>query len=138
MPYDITAAVGAASFWAFVAVCVIAGVASSVIRNRETQKTIRQAIEKGQTLDPATLDRLLHGGTPAAQPAGQTRFGMITGGLIMLCIGAGLGVMGWFISFNKQEAFYPMLGVAFLVGMIGVGLLISSAFVSKSNGNGRG
>jgi hypothetical protein len=138
MPYDITAAVGAAAFWGFVAVCVIAGVASSVIRNRETQKTIRQAIERGQTLDPATLERLMHGATPAGQTPAQARFGFIAGGIIMLCIGAGLAVMGWFISLQSHDAFYPMLGVGSLVGLIGVGLLIASVFAGKGDGAGRG
>ena len=139
MPYDITAAVGAAAFWGFVAVCVVAGVASSIFRHRETQKTIRQAIESGQTLDPATLERLMQGDKPSpAQPAAQTRFGFIVGGIIMLCIGAGLAVMGWFISLGDHSSFYPMLGVGALVGMIGVGLLIAAAFAGGRNGAARG
>ncbi len=139
MPYDLTAAVGAAAFWGFVAVCVVAGVASSIFRHRETQKTIRQAIESGQTLDPATLERLMQGDKPSvAQPASQTRFGFIVGGVVMLCIGAGLAVMGWFISLGDHSSIYPMLGVGSLVGMIGVGLLISAAFVGGRDGARRG
>lgn len=139
MPYNLAAAVAPAAFWAFVAICVVSGVVSSVMRNRETQKTIRQAIEKGQTLDPETLERLMHGGVmPEAQPASQTRFGFIAGGIIMLCIGAGLAVMGWFISLNGHDSFYPMLGVGCLVGMIGVGLLIASLFAGGRNGAARG
>jgi hypothetical protein len=126
------------AFWTFVAICVVAGAASSVMRNRETQKTIRQAIEKGQTLDPATLERLLQTNAPPPSAAPQTRFGLITGGLVMVCVGVGLAVMGWFISLDKPEAFHPMLGVGSLVGLIGVALLVSSAFVAKSNGTDRG
>jgi len=146
MSHDLVAAVGAASFWAFVAVCVAAGAAQAIFRNREAQKTIRQAIDKGQTLDAETLERLLRGngplGAPGAGagpgPAPQTRFGFIAGGLIMLCIGIGLAVMGWFISLDQPGAFHPMLGVGCLVGLIGVALLITSAFAGKSNGADRG
>ena len=138
MSHDITAAVGAAAFWAFVAVCVAAGAAQAIFRNRETQKTIRLAIEKGQTLDPATLERLLQGHVPATPAAPQARFGLITGGIVMLCIGIGLAVMGWFISLDQPEAFHPMLGVGCLVGLIGVALLIASRFAVKPNGSERG
>ncbi len=140
MSHDLVAAVGAAAFWAFVAVCVAAGAAQAIFRNRETQKTIRQAIDKGQTLDPETLDRLLRGATPTSAPAAapQTRFGFIAGGLIMLCIGIGLAVMGWFISLDQPGAFHPMLGVGSLVGLIGVALLITSAFAGRQNGTDRG
>jgi hypothetical protein len=146
MHYDLAAAVAPAAFWAFVAVCVICGAVSSVARNRETQKTIRQAIEKGETLDPATLERLLQGAARApAPPAPQTRFGLIVGGIIMLCIGAGLAIMGWFIHLGQGTApyagpdpLYPMLGVGCLVGMIGVGLLIAAGFAGKSEGVRRG
>ena len=138
MPHDITAAVGAAAFWAFVAVCVAAGAAQAIFRNRETQKTIRLAIEKGQTLDPATLERLLKGNAPATAPPSQTRFGLITGGIVMLSIGAGLAVMGWFISLDQPGALHPMLGVGCLVGLIGVALLLASRFAGKFNGADRG
>ena len=138
MSHDLVAAVGAAAFWAFVAVCVAAGAAQAIFRNRETQKTIRLAIEKGQTLDPATLERLLKGDVAAPPASGQTRFGLITGGLVMLCIGVGLAVMGWFISLDQPGAFHPMLGVGSLVGLIGVALLIASRFVVKAGAGDRG
>ena len=137
MSHDLVAAVGAAAFWAFVAVCVAAGAAQAIFRNRETQKTIRQAIESGQTLDPATLERLLRGQAPTPQSAPQTRFGLITGGIVMLCIGAGLAIMGWFISLDQPGAFHPMLGVGSLVGLIGVGLLVASAFAGGLKTAGR-
>ena len=138
MSHDLVAAVGAAAFWAFVAVCVAAGAAQAIFRNRETQKTIRLAIEKGQTLDPATLERLLQGNAPVSPSAPQARFGLITGGLVMLCIGVGLAVMGWFISLDEPGAFHPLLGVGSLVGLIGVALLIASRFAGKPNAADRG
>ncbi len=130
---EITAAVGAAAFWLFVAVCVAAGAAQSISRNREAQKTIRQAIDKGQTLDPALLEKLMQGSRPA--PTGpQTRFGFIAGGIAMLSIGAGLAMLGWFITMGTSEPIYPLFGVGALVGMIGVGLLIVAALAGKQGG----
>jgi hypothetical protein len=130
---DITAAVGAAAFWLFVSVCVAAGAAQAIFRNREAQKTIRQAIDKGQTLDPALLERLMQGSRPASTGP-QTRFGFIAGGVVMLCIGAGLAMLGWFISLGTSEPIYPLFGVGALVGMIGVGLLIAAGFAGRHAG----
>ena len=53
-------------------------------------------------------------------------------------IGIGLAVMGWFISLDQPGAFHPMLGVGSLVGLIGVALLIGSAFAGRPNGTDKG
>jgi hypothetical protein len=132
MPNDITAAVGAGAFWAFISICVIAGVASGIFRHRETQKTIRQAIERGQTLDPETMDRLIRSNRPPpANPAG-----FLVGGIVLIFLGAGLAIMGWFISLQSHEAFYPMLGVGSLLGLLGLSLLVAGAVVGKKKGEG--
>lgn len=140
MAPDIAPAVGAVAFWTFVAVCVVAGAWSSIARNRENQRTIRQAIESGQTLSPEVLDRLMRSNKPP--PADP--FGLVIGGLVLLFCGVGLAVMGWFISLGQPGsggqpgAFYPMLGVGCLVGLLGVALLVARVFVRKRNGDGRG
>lgn len=135
MPPDIAAAAGATAFWMFVAVCVVAGAVSSVSRNRENQRTIRQAIESGQTLSPEILDRLLR----SNKPPPPDRLGFVVGGIILLFLGAGLAVMGWFISLQQAGAgFYPMLGVGSLVGLLGVALLVVSVFVRKPDARDRG
>ena len=45
-------------FWLFILVIVLGGIVSRVIRSHQREKTIRAAIEKGVTLDPATLSSL--------------------------------------------------------------------------------
>ena len=137
MPPDIAGAAGAVAFWMFIAVCVVAGAWGGISRNRENQKTIRQAIEKGQQLDPQTLERLLQGNRPP--PADPN--GFLVGGLVLFCIAIGLPVMGYFISLSdsphSEGAFYPMVGVGCLVGLLGVALLIASVLVRRSNGRNR-
>jgi len=51
--------VASVAFWAFIAVVVIANVWREVAMRRETEMTIRMALEKGQQLDAATVDQLL-------------------------------------------------------------------------------
>ena len=122
MVHDISGAVAAASFWIFIAICVVAGAVSSVLRHRETQKTIRQAIERGQDLDPATLERLLQSGQPQKGP--PPRGALIFGGIMLLAIGAGLALIGVFSSIDNPSQLYKGLGAGALVGMLGAGLLV--------------
>ena len=129
MPHELAAAVGAAAFWIFVAVCVVSGMIGSVLRHRETQKTIRQAIEKGQALDPATLQSLMHPNRPDQNPT--TWYGMLTGGLIMICIGVGFAVMGWFTSLRQPEQFPQFVGIGCLIALIGVPLVIVSMILRR-------
>ena len=91
MGHELTNAVAAASFWLFIAIAVVAGVSSAAFRHRETQKTIRQAIENGQTLDPVTLERLLR----SNHPPPPSRKGVIAGGIMLLAVAGGLALIGW-------------------------------------------
>jgi hypothetical protein len=104
-------------FWIFVAVVVIAGVWRKTTLRREELATIRVAIEKGQSLDPALLDRVLR--------ESPTKTGaMITGALATIAAGIGLGILGVLISVGgNPEAMYPLLGVGILVTLIGLALL---------------
>jgi hypothetical protein len=135
MTGDIGAAIGAASFWMFIAAIVVAGIAGKSFRHHETQKTIRQAIERGQTLDPQTLDRLMEATSQKGPPP---RAGFLVGGMIMLAIGAGLGAIGWAEATSHANAsqLYQGLAVGALVGLIGVALIVAGIVVGKP-GNGQ-
>ena len=67
--------VGAAAFWLFVAACGVTSLLIPILMHRETQRTIRLAIEKGQTLDVATLDRLLRPMSPSMAAPEQLLIG---------------------------------------------------------------
>ena len=84
-------AVGIA-FWIFVAVAVVAGVWREYASKRETERTIRAAIEKGQQLDSALVERMLR-----PKKGDETR-GLIIGGTVLIAIGIGLPIMGYFIG----------------------------------------
>lgn len=137
MPSDINptvqamaGAIGGAAFWMFIAVIVAVAVAAQAFKHRETQRTIRQMIESGQAIDPQVLARMFE----ANQPPPANPQGLLIGGLVMICIGIGLALMGFFISLDHHEALHPMLGVGCLVGFIGVPLLIASFAVPKRKG----
>ncbi len=126
----IAGAIGGAAFWGFIAIIVVAAIGFQAFKHRETQRTIREMVERGQTVDPQTVARLFE----MNQPPPANPHGLLIGGLVMLCIGVGFALMGFFISLDHPEARNPMLGVACLIGMIGVPLLIASAVTGKRKG----
>lgn len=112
------------SFWIFVAIVVLASFWYAFARNREMQKTIRLAIEKGMQLDPALVDRLV------TRKSGKPEDYYI-GGFVCIAVGIGLPILGFFVERNEPEAFFPLLGVGILVGLIGISLVICGMLVSR-------
>ena len=129
-PMD-TGAVAAVAFWTFVAIAVVASVWKDFASKRESERTIRAAIEKGQQLDPALVEKMLQPRKKEdSRDSGQ---GLLTGGLVTLAVGLGLPVMGYFISLSgNTDALYVLTGVGALVGMIGVALLVAYRLAPKT------
>lgn len=131
MSGEIAAAVGAGAFWGFVAAAAVASIVRGAFRHHETQKTIRTAIESGQTLDPQTLDRLLQSGRPRA----PDRRAFLIAGVLMLAIGVGLALAGGFMAQTDPRQLYQGLGAGSIVGLIGLGLIISGLLSPNRPGN---
>jgi hypothetical protein len=119
--------VSGAAFWLFIAAIAIAGIWREVALRRETEITLRLAIEKGQQLDPAVIDKMLR------QPRKLGVEGLLIAGGVTLATGLGLPVMGYFIgrSEGDWDGFYAMVGAGFLILLVGIALLILSALLNK-------
>ena len=107
---------GAVAFWMFIAAVSVAGTISGFMSNRETQKTIRQALERGEDLDPRMLDRLL--GREPDSPSKR-----IFNGVVTLAVGLGIGVIGVFIGIDEGEPVWVIVGAGILVILIGAAIL---------------
>ena len=104
-------------FWIFIAAWVVIVIWRKASLQREALATIRHAIDKGQTIDAAILEKILR-----AEP--QQDRGLLTGALAVIGAGIGLGIMGYFLSIGgKPDALFPLIGVGSLLVMIGIGLL---------------
>ena len=86
------------AFWGFVAVITVANVWREVVMRRESETTIRMAIEKGQQLDPATIDKLLRSNRRWSSSRRGGADGLMVAGGLTLATGLGLPVLGYFIS----------------------------------------
>jgi hypothetical protein len=127
LPDPILLAIPVAAFWLFIAAVVVVAIRAGLAHRREIETTIRLAIEKGQTLDPATIDRL----RSRALSAQHTTRGLLVGGIVVLSVAFGLPILGWILSQQVVEVFYPLLGAGALVACIGVGLLIAATVTRR-------
>ncbi len=117
------AAVGV-TFWVFIAVVVLAGTWRPVAIRREAEKTIRLAIERGQPLSPALLDKLL---------GPQRNQGLLVRGAVGLAAGLGLVIMGFFINLaEKSSDGYVVVGVGIVFFFVGIALLTVWSFTRRS------
>jgi hypothetical protein len=84
----------------------------------EINRTLRAAIEKGQTLSKEDFE-MLRQGSQDRTPMRDIRSGVIT-----LAVAAGIATMGYFIGNLESDAYYPIMGVASIPGFIGIALII--------------
>jgi len=123
--------IAGAAFWVFVAAVAIAGIWREVVFRRESETTLRLAIEKGQTLDPAVVEKLLK---PRSKRGPE---GLLVAGGLNVAAGIGLPVLGYLLEASGNgRAFYPLLGVGILTFLIGVAFILLSGLLRTRRGNG--
>ena len=111
----------AIAFWLFVILITIVPIYLHHRRRLETEKTIHMAIEKGASLDPAMLERLLGASTTddaEKDSPEQSR----RGGIITASVGIGIFMFSVFTGIEK------LIGPAALVLCIGIGIFVSASY----------
>ena len=117
------------AFFAMIAGIVIGPALLKSRERREMQATLRSAIDKGQPLPPDVIEALSRENIkPPATAARDLRTGVI-----LLAVSIGIALMGYLISFEEMDAFYPISGMAAIPGMIGLAFIVLSAF-NKNKG----
>lgn len=112
-------------FWMFIAAVSVGGIWDGVRKREAEHETLRRMIESGKKPDQALVDKLLgHKKDPARD--------LKVAGLITIFVAPGLALMGWVIGLAEADAFMPLLGVAGLVGFVGIGLLIAARFLERA------
>ena len=121
------AGLGALGFWLFIGAIVVAGIWFDVRRRESEQETLRRVVESGQTIDSAVIDKLLKVG------GGQSRTDrdLKVSGLIVIFLAPGIAILGWFLAKLQPEVMSVMLGVAILLGLLGIGLLVAGKVAER-------
>ena len=117
------------AFFAMIAGIVVGPAFLKSRERREMQATLRSAIDKGQPLPTDVIDSLSRETIkPPATAARDLRVGVI-----LLAVSIGIALMGYMISFEERDAFYPVSGMAAIPGMIGLAFIVLS-FFNKNKG----
>jgi hypothetical protein len=124
---EVAAGLGALGFWIFIAAIVVAGIWFDVRKRESQQETLRRVVESGRDLDPAIIDKILAAGKDQSRIDRDLR----VSGLIVIFLSPGLAVFGWFLARLRPEIMSVMLGVALLVGFIGIGLLVAAKVAER-------
>jgi len=105
----------------------IAIIVSNQKNHRAKLDFLRSAMERGVTLDQELIDKVMH---PNRTAPGKRRLlpgqGARIAGILVIAFGVGYTVLANFIGINAPEARLPMMGVACMMGCIGIGFLVVS------------
>jgi hypothetical protein len=117
------------AFWIFIGAVAVAGIVTDYKRRRGSVEVIRMAIEKGQQLDPALIDKL----TSNEQRAERIDpLNMKLGGIITIASGIGICLLALFMTGVSSLAFFPIFGVGLLAICVGIGLRIASKVLAEA------
>jgi hypothetical protein len=124
---EVAAGLGALGFWLFVAAVVVAGIWFDVRRRETQQETLRRVVESGKDIDVAMIDKLVKAGGEQS----RTDRDLTVSGLIVIFLAPGIAILGWFLAKLQPEVMSVMLGVALLLGMLGIGLLVAGKVAKR-------
>lgn len=122
------------AFWLFMAVAAVAGIVSDYKKRQLELEPLRAAIERGQQLDPAIIERLMQ---REQREQELNPLYLQIAGIIAVAAGIGLGPLGWFVSRALPGAIYPILGAAVLVLCVGVGLVVAARVIDRHQHHAR-
>ena len=120
----------AIAFWIFVTVAAVAGIVSDYKKRQLTLEPLRLAIERGQQLDPALIDRLM----APDRDAGLNPLYLRVGGIVTLAAGVGVVILAFLLNQVYPVSFYPVLGGGVVTLCVGAGLLFAARAVEQQRG----
>jgi hypothetical protein len=117
------------AFWIFVGTVAVAGIVADYKRRRGGVDVIRMAIEKGQQLDPALIEKL----TSSEHRAERIDpLHMKLGSIITIASGIGICLFAVFMNGVASWAFYPIFGAGLVAICVGIGLRIASKVLAEA------
>jgi len=116
--------------FAFMAVATVAGIISEYKKRQMELEPLRTAIERGQQLDPAIIERLM--AREAYQNQEIDPVHLRVGGIICIAAGIGLALLSPTVQVALPMWVFPLLGIGVLAVCVGIGLLVSARVVERS------
>lgn len=115
------------AFLAFVTVCAVAGIVADYKKRQAALEPLRAAIERGQQLDLALVERLM-----APEPSsGVAPMGLLVGGIVASAAGIGVMILSILLAQTEHNVFYPVMGGGIVLLCVGVGLIVAARAVER-------
>lgn len=115
------------AFWIVLGVCALAITITNYLSRRETEATIRLAIERGAIADPETIAKL---SAPRGLPWAQR---LVVLGVVLLFAGAGVAVFAVTLGAQEPESVLPLMGIAGFVAALAIGLLVAGVWLRRAH-----
>jgi hypothetical protein len=122
------------AFWLFLTAAAVTGIVADYKKRKLEIEPLRAAIERGQQLDPALIEKLM-----AREPRGQpvNPLDLRVGGIITIFAAIGIGLLAlvsrW-LGLTALLAGLPLSGItggiALLAFCVGIGLLVAAARIT--------
>jgi len=107
---------GAFIFWPVIALIALSVIWASHLNRRETERTIRLAIDNGVVLDANTIRQL------KTRPERLPIY-LLVSGIILLAVALGLLVFAFVAEREDPDTFMPLLGIVALVAIPALSLV---------------
>lgn len=123
-------------FWIFVGTTAVTGMILEHKKRRLGVELLRAAVERGQPLDPATVEKLVAPDQARDEPFDPLALKL--GGIITVAAGVGLLPLGYCVSLVMPDALFPIIGAGILAVCVGIGLLIGARVVAGAQAGRHG
>ena len=107
-------------FFGFLAAIILVPIYLRERTRQSAHHLIAQALEKGQTLDPALMKTLTEG---QKKPQDKAR-SSLGSGIVLLALGGGFAAAGYFVGGYAEEAFNGMMVPAVILGALGIAFIL--------------
>ena len=125
-------AIVAVAFWIFLTVSAVAGMRYDFRKRQLAMESLRAAIERGQPLEPAVVEKLLaRHREPDADALRELEPYLQIGGIITIAGGVGVLLAAFFVGLQYPIARLPMLAAGVLAVCIGIGLLFCARVIDR-------
>lgn len=115
------------AFLVFLTAAAVTSIIADYKKRKAALEPLRAAIEHGQQLDPALVERLM----APEQSSGIAPMGLLVGGIVVSAAGVGVMILSIFLSQTEREAFFPVMGGGIVVLCVGLGLMLASRAVER-------
>ncbi len=108
-------------FFGFLAAVILVPIWLRERTKQSAHHLLSQVLEKGQTLDAATLRQLTEGSTKPPRDKARSSLGS---GIVLLALAGGFAAAGYFVGGYAEEAFNGMMIPAVILGALGIAFVL--------------